>query len=414
MTQQQQYDYDFIVIGSGFGGSVSAMRLAEKGYKVAVLEKGKRYHTEDFPKTNWNLKKSLWMPKLGLYGIQVMSLFKHVLVLHGSGVGGGSLVYANQLLIPPDEVFEKPEWGQDNWKDKVMPFYKKAQTMLGATPSPSIGKADKMLRDVGIELRGEDTFHKNDVGVFFGEPDKPVPDPYFNGEGPDRVGCTFCGACMIGCPIGAKNTLDKNYLYFAEKMGVTVFPETEVTGVRPLDEGNSGYEVLTKKSFGLFPAKKSFTTRSVVFSASVLGTVKLLLECKRKELLPNISDQLGNYIRTNSESILSIDSREKDTNWNDQIRAFTPMTKHTSNLCAITKARMCCLALLVSCQMVVGVSRVCSNPCTTCCYIPCRSCALCGYRDKRRVTQSCWLCKRQRTTCGSNIRGVGTTWADIA
>jgi cholesterol oxidase len=316
MAQQQQYDYDFIIIGSGFGGSVSAMRLAEKGYKVAVLEKGKRYRTQDFPKTNWDLRKFLWMPRLGLYGIQILSLFKHVLVLHGSGVGGGSLVYANQLLVPPDEVFQKPEWGPVNWKEKLAPCYVTARKMLGANPSPSVGKADKMLREVGIEIRGEDTFHKNEVGIFFGAPDVTVPDPYFNGEGPERTGCTFCGACMIGCPVGAKNTLDKNYLYFAEKAGVEIRPQTEVTGVRPK---NGGYEVLTRKSLGFFRPQQSFLARGVVFSAGVVGTVGLLMKCKQKGFLPKISALLGNSIRTNSESILSIDSKDKNTNWNDQI-----------------------------------------------------------------------------------------------
>lgn len=211
--------YDYIVIGSGFGGSVSAMRLAEKGYKVAVLEKGKRYRTHDFPPTNWNLRKFLWMPRLKLYGIQMMTLFKHVFVLHG----GGSLVYANQLLVPPDEVFQKKEWGPGDWKTELMPFYERAKQMLGATPSPSVAKAYEILAEIGREIRGADTFHVNDVGVFFGEPGKTVPDPYFNGEGPQRTGCKFCGACMIGCPVGAKNTLDKNYLYLAEnKFGVTI------------------------------------------------------------------------------------------------------------------------------------------------------------------------------------------------
>jgi cholesterol oxidase len=316
MTQQPQFDYDFAVIGSGFGGSVSALRLAEKGYSVAVLEKGKRYRTEDFPKTNWRLGKYLWMPRVGLYGIQMLSLFKHVLVLHGGGVGGGSLVYANQLLIPPDEVFEKPEWGSGNWKEKLAPFYEIARRMLGTAVTPSIGKADQLLREVGIEVRGEDTFHKNEVGVFFGQPNVTVPDPYFDGAGPARTGCTFCGACMIGCPVGAKNTLDKNYLYFAEKIGAKILPETEVVGVQPCPDG---YEVLCRKSTGFFRPKKSLRVRGVVFSASVLGTVKLLMQCKQRGQLPDISGRLGDYVRTNSESILCVDSSDKTTNWNDQI-----------------------------------------------------------------------------------------------
>ena len=238
------FDYDYIVIGSGFGGSVSALRLAEKGYKVAVVEKGKRWANKDFPKTNWNTRKYMWLPQLGCYGFQMLTQLKDVLIFHGGGVGGGSLVYANQLLIPPDEVFEKPEWGIENCKEKMMPCYETAKKMLGANPSPQVGKADKYLQEVGKEIRGEDTFHKNDVGIFFGTPKETVTDPYFDGKGPDRVGCDFCGSCMVGCPSGAKNTLDKNYLYLAEGLGVDIIPETEVLGVTP---GNDGYDIYTKK-----------------------------------------------------------------------------------------------------------------------------------------------------------------------
>ncbi|NQU62959.1 MAG: GMC family oxidoreductase [SAR324 cluster bacterium] len=312
---QQKYDYDFVVIGSGFGGSVSALRLAEKGYKVAVLEKGKRWQKEDFPKTNWNIKKYLWLPQLGMYGYQMLTQLKHVLILHGGGVGGGSLVYANQLLIPPDEVFNRSEWGINNCKATLMPHYEEARRMLGANPSPQVGVADKCLREVGIDMTGKDTFHINDVGIFFGKPDKTVADPYFGGEGPERTGCTFCGACMIGCPVGAKNTLDRNYLFLAEKKGVEIVPETEVTGVRPL---NGGYEILTHSPSGAQP-DKVYTSRGAVFSGGVMGTVKLLHQCKQKGLLPDISDQLGNVVRTNSEALLGVKSNDKKTNWNDQI-----------------------------------------------------------------------------------------------
>ncbi len=310
-------DYDAIVIGSGFGGSVSALRLAEKGYRVAVLEKGRRYRTEDFPATNWNLKKSIWMPRLGLYGIQMLTFLRHVAVLHGGGVGGGSLVYANQLLVPPDPVFDQLLWGGGNWKERLAPHYVTARRMLGANPSPTVGRADRLLREVGIEMRGEDTFHKNDVGVFFGEPRREVPDPYFGGDGPPRTGCTFCGACMIGCPVGAKNTLDKNYLYLAErKHGVEIFPETEVTGVRPAP---GGYEVLTRRSLRPFTPLKTYRASKVVFSGGVMGTVKLLLQCRRNGLLPDLSSRLGHFVRTNSEAILAVRSRDRSVNWNDQI-----------------------------------------------------------------------------------------------
>lgn len=316
MAGQLFFDYDFIVIGSGFGGSVSALRLTQKGYKVAVLEKGKRWNTEEFPVTNWNIRKNLWLPAIGCYGPQMLTQLKHVLIFHGGGVGGGSLVYANQLLVPPDEVFQRPEWGPGNWKEKLMPCYDRAKKMLGANQSPQIGIADKCLREVGIELTGKDTFHKNDVGIFFGTPEVTVPDPYFDGKGPDRTGCTFCGSCMIGCPVGAKNTLDKNYLHLAEGLGAKIFPETMVTGVRPID---GGYEILTQKSTGFRHPKQVYKAKGVVFSASVLGTVKLLNKCRQDGLLPDISGELGNYVRTNSEALLGVKSRDKSVNWNDQI-----------------------------------------------------------------------------------------------
>jgi cholesterol oxidase len=315
-VKHRNLDYDFVVIGSGFGGSVAALRLTEKGYNVAVIEKGKRWQKEDFPKTNWNIRKYLWLPQLGCYGYQMLTQLKHVLIFHGGGVGGGSLVYANQLLIPPDEVFERPEWGIEDCKAAMMPHYDEARCMLGANPSPQVGIADKCLQEVGIELRGKDTFHKNDVGIFFGTPDETVPDPYFGGKGPERTGCTFCGSCMVGCPVGSKNTLDMNYLHLAEGSGARIISEVEVTGVRPW---NDGYEVLTRKSTGLYPSKKIYRTKSVVFSGGVLGTVKLLMQCRRNGMLSNLSSQLGNYVRTNSEALLGVMSRDKSVDWNDQI-----------------------------------------------------------------------------------------------
>lgn len=312
----QKYDFDYIVIGSGFGGSVSAMRLAQKGYRVAVLEKGKEWKTQDFPKTNWNLRKYLWLPFFGCYGYQMLTMFKHVLIGHATGVGGGSLVYANNLLIPSDKVFENKAWCIENAKEKLLPHYKVAGKMLGVTQSPSVGKADELLKEVGIEITGKDTFHKNDVGIFFGEPDKTVPDPYFNGKGPDRTGCTFCGACMIGCPVGAKNTLDKNYLYFAKKAGAKIIPQTHVTGVRPLEKG---YEVITQNTIGFLKKEKIYTAGGVVFSGGVLGTVELLSKCKDEGMLPNISDGLGDFVRTNSEAFTGVKSNDRTTDWSDQI-----------------------------------------------------------------------------------------------
>ncbi len=316
MGSKQRHDFDYIVIGSGFGGSVSALRLSQKGYRVGVLEKGKVWKTTDFPKTSWNIKKYLWMPAFGCYGYQMLTLFKHVMIVHGGGVGGGSLVYANQLLTPPDKVFESRDWCIENAKEKLMPHYETARKMLGANLSPQVGKADRLLKDVGLEMTGKDTFHKNDVGVFFGEPEKTVSDPYFDGKGPDRTGCTFCGACMIGCPVGAKNTLDKNYLYLAKDLGTKIIPETSVTGVRQV---HGGYEVITKNTTGFLKKEKRYMAKGVVFSGGVLGTVKLLSECKDKGLLPNISDELGNFVRTNSEVLIGVKSNDKITNWNDQI-----------------------------------------------------------------------------------------------
>lgn len=314
--QNKELDYDYVVIGSGFGGSVSALRLAEKGYRVAVLEKGKRWGNKDFPKTNWNIKKNLWLPFLGCFGYQMLTQLKHVLIFHGGGVGGGSLVYANQLLVPPDEVFDKPEWGISHCKDQLMPHYETAKKMLGANPSPQIGIADQYLQEVGKELTGKDTFHKNDVGIFFGTPRQTVPDPYFGGQGPDRTGCDFCGSCMVGCPSGAKNTLDKNYLFLAEKAGARIIPETEVTGVRP---GNGGYEILTQTSTHLLKHKKTLHVQGAVFSGGVMGSVKLLFQCREKGFLPHISGQLGNFVRTNSEALLAVKSQDKTIDWNDQI-----------------------------------------------------------------------------------------------
>lgn len=316
METRKAFDYDYIIIGSGFGGSVSALRLSEKGYAVAVLEKGKRWNKEDFPKTNWNTRKYMWLPQFGCYGYQMLTQLKHVLIFHGGGVGGGSLVYANQLLVPPDEVFARPEWGIDDCKATMMPHYREAKRILGANPSPQVGRADQCLREVGIDLRGKDTFHKNDVGIFFGEPDKTVADPYFGGQGPERTGCTFCGACMVGCPVGAKNTLDRNYLYLAEGKGAQIIPETEVTGVRPWNEG---YEITARPSTGRKSPPRIYRARGVVLSGGVLGTVKLLMQCRQKGLLPNLSPQLGNYVRTNSEALLGVMSRDTRVDWNDQI-----------------------------------------------------------------------------------------------
>ena len=309
--------YDYIIIGSGFGGSVSALRLAGKGYCVAVIEQGKRYHPADFPKTNWNFRKYFWMPNLGLYGFQAMTLMKDVFILHGTGVGGGSLVYANNLLIPPDEVFDDPSWGGHGWKEKLMPYYKTAQRMLGVTLSKVVVKSDELLKECAEEIGREDTFHVNDVGIYFGEKGVTVPDPYFDGKGPERTGCELCGGCMVGCRYGSKNTLDLNYLYLAEQLGTQVIPDTRVVDVKP--SGDGGYILTTKRVTGIIHKKKQFHSKGIIFSGGVMGTIKLLLQCKSCGSLPGISDQLGNKIRTNSEALVGAVAKGKEEDYSQGI-----------------------------------------------------------------------------------------------
>lgn len=308
--------WDYIVIGSGFGGSVAALRLAEKGYRILVIEKGKRYRPADYARSNWNFRRYFWMPRIGFYGIQCLTLLKHVFILHGAGVGGGSLVYANNLLTPSDEVFAKPEWGDSGWKERLEPHYQTAKRMLGATPSRNIGAADEKLAEIGRELTGQDTFHLNDVGVFFGESGETVPDPYFDGRGPERTGCTFCGACMVGCRDGAKNTLDKNYLHLAEQLGVSILAETEVEQVIPRQ---GYYRLLARKTTGIRRPRSAYESKGVIFAGGVMGTVKLLLRCKADGLLPKLSDQLGNTIRTNSETLTAVKSRDTKVNLSNHL-----------------------------------------------------------------------------------------------
>ncbi|MCH7959356.1 MAG: GMC family oxidoreductase [Candidatus Hydrogenedentes bacterium] len=307
----QQTDFDFIVIGSGFGGAVSALRLAEKGYSVAVLEMGKRVEDEDYPKSSWQIHKFLWMPKLMLHGIFQMTWLKDVLVFHGAGVGGGSLVYANTLLIPPAAAFRDPRWPTDeDWGAKLGPYYELAKFMLGATEAKNTYPADELLRQVVEEKTGTECIaHRNTVGVYFGESGVMTDDPYYGGEGPSRTGCIECGACMIGCRYNAKNTLDKNYLYLAENRGVQIVPETRVVDLRPAEGG--GYVLDTVRSTALFwKAPRAFTARNVVVSASVLGSVGLLSRCKERGSLPRLSDRLGDYVRTNNEAILAVTAND--------------------------------------------------------------------------------------------------------
>ncbi len=306
--------YDWVIIGSGFGGSVSAHRLTQKGYKVLVIEKGRRFDDEDFPKNNWDLKRWMWNPLLGLKGIFQMSFMKHMTVLHGVGVGGGSLVYANTLPTPKSAFFQSGSWSTlADWETELAPHYATAKRMLGAAENPLETKGDRVMKEIARDMGREDHFHPTEVAVYFGEPNKKVPDPYFEGEGPDRVGCNFCGGCMTGCRVGAKNTLVKNYLYFAEKNGAEVRPETEVTAIRPRDEG--GYRVETKPTFSK-EAGDSFTADRVILSGGVMGTMPLLLKMKEDPNgLPRLSDRVGDFVRSNSEALIAVISPDKGTNF---------------------------------------------------------------------------------------------------
>jgi cholesterol oxidase len=303
-------DYDWIVVGSGFGGSVSALRLAEKGYSVAVLECGKRYRDEDFPSSTWDSRRYFWAPRLGMKGIFRLSTFKDIAVVSGCGVGGGSLGYANTLYVPPSPFFEDPQWADlEDWQAVLAPHYETAQRMLGVVVHDRDDPADQLLRELGEEMGVGDTYRKTPVGVYLDNPGKTVPDPYFEGAGPERTGCKQCGRCMVGCPHGAKNTLVKNYLWLAEHAGVEVIPERLVTDLRPLDaaDGSGGYAVTSERS-GLLPrrGRRTLTAAGIVVAAGALGTNKLLQRCRLGGSLPHISGRLGELVRTNSESILAV------------------------------------------------------------------------------------------------------------
>ncbi len=305
------FDYDWLVIGSGFGGSVSALRLSEKNYSVGVLECGKRFADHELPKTTGDLRRYFWSPKLGLKGIFRLTTFKDVSVVSGCGVGGGSLGYANTLYVPPKAFFEDHQWdGMDeDWEGSLAPHYAEAQRMLGVVWNEQDDPADQLLRELGEELGVADTYTKTPVGVFFGEPGKTVPDPYFGGEGPERTGCMLCGRCMVGCPHGAKNTLVKNYLYLAEKRGVQVMPERTVIDIRPLgrSDGSDGYEVQSVRSGAWGRGRPSvLRARGVVVAAGPLGTNKLLQRCRLNGSLAHVSARLGELVRTNSEAILAV------------------------------------------------------------------------------------------------------------
>jgi len=306
----RQFDFDWLVIGSGFGGSVSALRLAEKGYRVGVLECGRRFRDEDFARSTWSLRRYFWMPRVGMRGILRLSTFKDVAIVSGCGVGGGSLGYANTLYVPPAQFFQDEQWrALADWQDELAPHYVEAQRMLGVVETPNDDPADQLLKELGEELGVGDTYRKTPVGVYFGEPGVTVPDPFFGGEGPDRTGCIQCGRCMVGCPHNAKNTLVKNYLHLAERRGVTVTPDRTVVDVRPLgaEDGSDGYAV-TSVASGMRRDRdrRTLTARGVVVAAGALGTNRLLQRCRLNGSLPRVSHRLGELVRTNSESILAV------------------------------------------------------------------------------------------------------------
>jgi cholesterol oxidase len=306
--------FDFIVIGSGFGGSVSALRLTEKGYRVAVMEMGRRWTPENLPATNWKFWRWIWRPGLGLRGFFNIEPFRHVVIMHGCAVGGGSITYANTLLVPGEDIWESGSWaGLADWKAEMPRHFATAVRMLGVVENHILGPADHILQRAAAESGVADTFYRTRVAVFEGPegepPGRAYPDPYFGGEGPPRTTCIGCGGCMMGCRYHAKNSLDHNYLYLAEKRGARVFAETKVVDVRPLDgspDGSQGYEVFTVPSTMPAGRRRRFTCRGVVFAASALGTMDLLLRLKERGSLPAISAQLGNRVRTNCESLIGV------------------------------------------------------------------------------------------------------------
>ena len=296
-------DFDVAVIGSGFGGSVAALRLTEKGYKVCVLEAGRRFSDKDFPKTSWRLRRFLFLPRLGLKGIQRIHVLPDVLVLAGAGVGGGSLVYANTLYKPPASYFEDKQWNQiTNWDAELSPWYDQASRMLGVAQNPYFSPSDEAMKQVADQMGVGHTFKLAPLGVYFGDGvGIKSKDPFFGGVGPDRSGCLQCGACMTGCRHNAKNTLPKNYLGLAEKAGAKVFPEHTVTKVEQLSDGS--WSITARKSGAWFGGNRRFTAAQVVVAAGTYNTQKLLHKMKSTGVLPKISDQLGKLSRTNSEAL---------------------------------------------------------------------------------------------------------------
>jgi cholesterol oxidase len=294
-------EYDVVVVGSGFGGSVAALRLTEKGYRVAVVEAGRRFADDEFAKTSWDLRRYLWAPAIGCFGIQRIHLLNNVLVLAGAGVGGGSLNYANTLYRPLPPFYADRQWAHiTDWAAELAPYYDQASAMLGVVTNPTVTPSDDVMRQVAKDMGIEDSYHPTPVGVFFGEPGRRAADPFFGGAGPERTGCTECGSCMTGCRVGAKNTLVKNYLYLAERAGAKVIPLTTVTGLRKQDDGRFELKLRrTGKRFGT-----TITAGQVVLAAGTWGTQHLLHAMRDSGALPELSPRLGELTRTNSEAII--------------------------------------------------------------------------------------------------------------
>lgn len=306
-----QFDFDWLVVGSGFGGSVSTLRLTEKGYRVAVVERGRRRTTvEALPKSTWDLRNFFWAPWVGLRGILRLIPFRNLFVVSGCGVGGGSLVYAGTLYRPPSTFYQHPQWAAlDDWEKALAPHFATAEKMLGVQKVPFESDGALMLKEMGKAFKVESTYTQTPSGIFFGEPGKTVPDPYFGGEGPARTGCTRCGNCMVSCRVGAKNTLDKNYLWFAERHGARILPDRAVTDIRPISaaDGSDGYVVTTERSGALpFKRRDEFRVRGVVVSAGAVESTRLLMQCRETGSLPKLSARIGANVRTNSESILGV------------------------------------------------------------------------------------------------------------
>ena len=310
LTVRQHLDYDWLVVGSGFGGSVAALRLAEKGYRVGLIEAGRRIADTDMPRSTWDLKRYFWAPRLGMRGIFRLTVFRDVAVVSGSGVGGGSLGYANTLYRAPDRFYDDPQWaGLEDWRTALAPHFDTAERMLGVVTVEADDPADQLLREFGDEIGAAHTYAKTRVGVYFGTPGETAPDPFFDGAGPARTGCIACGRCMVGCPHNAKNTLPKNYLWLAERAGATITPDRTVVDIAPLGapDGSDGYAVTTERTGAwLDRDRRVHTATGVVVAAGPLGTNRLLAEARQRGSLPAVSARLGELVRTNSEAILAV------------------------------------------------------------------------------------------------------------